>query len=108
MSNATELLRKGATLLKEPCSNCGNLQLRYKNKILCINCNDISNLESLEIIDSNEVTSSLMNTVNSKVQKLSKALEKEEDVEKQTRMANLLLVYMKIIETIKKPNKINK
>ena len=39
---------------------------------------------------------------------IKQALEKEEDVDKQARMANLILVYMKILETIKKPSKINK
>ena len=108
MNNATELLRKGATLLKDPCPNCGNLQLRFKNKILCMNCQDISNLESLEIIDTSEVISNLMNTINNKLQKLLKILEKEEDIEKQTKMANLILVYTNIMETIKKSNKSSK
>ena len=31
-------LLRGGTLLSEPCKKCGNLQIKYKGEILCMNC----------------------------------------------------------------------
>lgn len=31
-------LLRGGTLLSEPCKKCGNLQIKYKQEIICMNC----------------------------------------------------------------------
>lgn len=31
-------LLRGGTLLSEPCKKCGNLQIKFKGEILCMNC----------------------------------------------------------------------
>src|SRR5215210_9473129 len=31
-------LLKGGTLLSEPCKKCGNLQIKYKEEVICMNC----------------------------------------------------------------------
>jgi UPF0148 protein len=31
-------LLRGGTLLSEPCKKCGNLQIKYKQDIVCMNC----------------------------------------------------------------------
>jgi uncharacterized Zn finger protein (UPF0148 family) len=31
-------LLRGGTLLSEPCKKCGNLQIKFKGEILCLNC----------------------------------------------------------------------
>ncbi len=31
-------LLRGGTLLSEPCKKCGNLQIKYKQDIICMNC----------------------------------------------------------------------
>ncbi|MEM3437580.1 MAG: Sjogren's syndrome/scleroderma autoantigen 1 family protein [Nitrososphaerales archaeon] len=102
ISDATELIRRGATLLKEACPNCGGLQIKYKNRILCINCNDLSHISSIEISNISELTTNLEELALIKIQRLYDALSKEEDLDKQARIANLILLYMDIIERIKK------
>jgi len=102
ISNATELIRKGATLLKEVCPKCGGLQVRYKNRNFCLNCDDLSNIRAIEIRTISELTTDLGELVVSKIQRLSDALSKEEDLDKQARIANLILLYMDIMEKIKK------
>ncbi|MDN5866771.1 MAG: autoantigen p27 domain-containing protein [Candidatus Nitrosocosmicus sp.] len=29
---------RGGTLLSEPCKKCGNLQIKYKEDVICMNC----------------------------------------------------------------------
>ena len=43
-----EMMRKGATLLREPCPECGGILFRYKGKDICPVC---SGLESVEELD---------------------------------------------------------
>jgi UPF0148 protein len=31
-------LLRGGTLLSEPCKKCGNLQIKYKESVICMNC----------------------------------------------------------------------
>jgi len=31
-------LLRGGTLLSEPCKKCGNLQIKYKEEVICMNC----------------------------------------------------------------------
>ena len=34
-------LLRGGTLLSEPCKKCGNLQIKYKEDVICMNCQHI-------------------------------------------------------------------
>jgi UPF0148 protein len=43
-----EMLRRGATLLREPCPECGGILLRYNGKDVCPACSGITSIEELE------------------------------------------------------------
>jgi UPF0148 protein len=45
-------LLRGGTLLSEPCKKCGNLQIKYKDEVICINCQHLEQdkIEQLETI----------------------------------------------------------
>ena len=43
-----ELLRRGATLLREPCPRCGGLMVRYKGVTFCPRCWGIKSIEEIE------------------------------------------------------------
>jgi uncharacterized Zn finger protein (UPF0148 family) len=38
IKNAADLLLKGGTLLSTSCDNCGGVQIRFKDNIVCVNC----------------------------------------------------------------------
>ena len=38
IKNAADLLLKGGTLLSSSCDNCGGVQIRFKENIVCVNC----------------------------------------------------------------------
>jgi len=43
-------LLRGGTLLSEPCKKCGNLQIKFKGEILCMNCQAETKKENLPSI----------------------------------------------------------
>lgn len=51
LKNGAELLLKGGSLLKTSCNNCSGVQIRYKDKVICINC-------GLEIIENSDIGNS--------------------------------------------------
>ncbi|HJT83202.1 MAG TPA: autoantigen p27 domain-containing protein [Nitrososphaeraceae archaeon] len=38
IKNAADLLLKGGTLLSSSCDNCGGVQIKFKENIVCVNC----------------------------------------------------------------------
>ena len=38
IKNAAALLLKGGSLISEPCSECGGVQVKFKENIICVNC----------------------------------------------------------------------
>ncbi|MBI2184746.1 MAG: hypothetical protein HYU39_07300 [Thaumarchaeota archaeon] len=95
---AAEILRKGATLLKEPCPKCGGVQIRYKNRTLCTNCDDLSNIEALEAPQPTEVIGKLKDLIAAKIGEASLLLKEEKNIERQTQLAALLLRYVELME----------
>ncbi|MGA1974158.1 MAG: Sjogren's syndrome/scleroderma autoantigen 1 family protein [Conexivisphaerales archaeon] len=43
-----EMLKKGATLLREPCPECGGIIFRYRGSDVCPSCSGITNMEELD------------------------------------------------------------
>lgn len=53
-----ELMRRGATLLNDACPRCGGIQIRFKERVYCVNEDDISSVLSGSAQNSNGVSSS--------------------------------------------------
>ena len=102
ISDAAELMKKGASLLGETCPKCGGLQVRYKDRTYCLSCNDLSDLDIMKSgVPTSDIPQNLRGLIMSKLQKLSEALSKEEEIDRQAKIADLILLYMEIIERIK-------
>jgi UPF0148 protein len=43
-----EMMRQGATLLREPCPQCGGILLRFKGKDICPSCSGITSIDDVE------------------------------------------------------------
>ncbi len=89
IKGGAELLLKGASLLKEPCEICNGVQLDYKNKIICVNCNK-------EIQKSNESTNL------KKENKIENRFEQKDTLEKKTFQDSIDFLQIKIINSIEK------
>lgn len=89
IKGGAELLLKGASLLKEPCEICNGVQLDYKNKIICVNCNK-------EIQKSNESKNL------KKENKIENRFEQNDTLERKTFQASIDFLQIKIINSIEK------
>jgi UPF0148 protein len=43
-----EMMKKGATLLREPCPECGGILFRYKGRDICPICSGLERVEELD------------------------------------------------------------
>ncbi|MEM4278212.1 MAG: Sjogren's syndrome/scleroderma autoantigen 1 family protein [Candidatus Nitrosocaldus sp.] len=97
MKTAAEMLRKGGTLVKEACSKCKGVQVKYSGRLICINCGNQTVLVE-EARD--ESLHDLKSVIIAKVNSIAKILERESDVAKQMEMARLLLYYLEILAKV--------
>jgi UPF0148 protein len=64
-------LLRGGTLLSEPCKKCGNLQIKFKQDVICMNCQNSDQ-------DNTEPLKTLANDIETKTE-ASNADSREED-----------------------------
>jgi uncharacterized Zn finger protein (UPF0148 family) len=110
IKNAAELLTRGASLINEGCPKCRGVQVKFKEIITCINCgnrqkpfNNLSSIDSKQnsiVEDSKRVPLELIETrVSYKIVKLINILDNDiEDISDQKKKADLLELYLRIIE----------
>jgi len=123
-------LLRGGTLLSEPCKKCGNLQIKFKQDVICMNCqnseqdkiehqktlaNDIepktevSNADSEEedkritntYSDINDVLSQIENQVLLTLVNLSKEQDALSSPKKYKRYLKIVQTSLKTVEMIK-------
>jgi uncharacterized Zn finger protein (UPF0148 family) len=124
-------LLRGGTLLSEPCKKCGNLQIKYKEDVICMNCqhleqdkieqqetivNDIETRKEVGKVGSEEEDKRTLNTFNDIQEVLSQIerhvlqtlveLNKEQDAiaspKKYKRYLEIVQTGLKTIEMIKR------
>ena len=111
IKNAAELLTRGASLINEGCPKCRGVQVKFKEIITCINCgnqqnvlNNVSSIDSKQqstVEDSKRVpVEAIENKVTYKIMKLINILDEDnnEDISDQKKKAELLELYLRIIE----------
>lgn len=107
---AVEMLLKGATLVAEPCPYCKGVRVMRDGNALCISCGkepdnqkpDDPKSGSEKKADFDQKTSSFVDSLNKKLEQLTKELESEKDYEKQQQ---ILKSINSLIETIQKLQK---
>ncbi|MGC9208620.1 MAG: Sjogren's syndrome/scleroderma autoantigen 1 family protein [Nitrososphaeria archaeon] len=81
-----EILRRGGTLLAEPCPKCGGILVRYKGRTFCPNCDNINSIEDLEA--KAELRPAELKDIEDMIkQRLAAVLKNEADEEKASRIA---------------------
>jgi UPF0148 protein len=99
---AVEMLLQGATMLKEPCPYCSGVRIMKEGKAFCVSCGREPEKRNVPKQDNKKQKSSLIETLENKLEVLSKELEKESDHEKQQ---NILKSINALIEAMDKINK---
>jgi UPF0148 protein len=106
---AVEMLLKGATLVAEPCPYCNGVRVMKDGNALCISCGKKPDQKQIAPDQKSDDTKTidqkknpLVESMNKKLEMLTKELESEKDHEKQQQ---ILKSINSLIETIQKLQK---
>jgi len=107
LKDAASLLLKGASLINEPCPKCRGVQVKFKNKNICVNCDDSKSSSGLvaqpipsvgkapKPSGSERIPSSI---IEQKIVLLIQELQDESDLSIQKAKADLLETYLRILD----------
>ena len=98
--STVELMRKGAVMIKDPCSVCNGVQLRYKGRVYCTNHDDLTvALQAKEILFP-DVAEDLKNLLLVKLKESMSLVENERDLEKLDRLVSLMTSYVDLLRKL--------
>lgn len=111
------LLANGGTLTSDPCPKCSGVQVRFGDKITCINCGNEVNtatagikpkVEQDDVVQDkvvpargSAVLASAMSLIEEKIASLASEIRVENDISVQRQKADLLDRYLGILEKAK-------
>jgi UPF0148 protein len=125
ITNTADLIRRGATLLNEPCPRCGGVQIRFKGRVYCINEDDIDSILSSPLQQPTKAepivqpiteqaktdntlqpkpseNAKLKATLEEKLGIISKQLETSQDFEQQAKLLDLISRYLETLGKLKR------
>ena len=116
IKNAAALLLKGGSLISEPCSECGGVQVRFKENIICVNCRNKQSITKHSNSNATQHKRPPMLQVNServeveiaparfiiqdKVLTLASEVREEADLAIQKQKADLMDTYLGILQKL--------
>jgi UPF0148 protein len=116
IKNAAALLLKGGSLISEPCSECGGVQVRFKENIICVNCRNKQNITKHSNSNATQHKRPPMLQVNServeveiaparfiiqdKILTLASEVREEADLAIQKQKADLMNIYLDILQKL--------
>jgi UPF0148 protein len=99
-----ELLRQGATMLAQACPQCASPLLKIGDDIYCATCDRrIVIVESDDEVESYAIKAlipQLRETLLKKLKTLNTYLESENDTEKLTKLANLMVLLLQALHRL--------
>lgn len=100
MKVAAELVRKGATVMGEPCQQCGGIQVRYRGKVYCTGHEDLSPALKAEEISFETVSAEMRQVLLTKLGQAAALLEGEKDMANQDRLVSLMVKYYDFLQKL--------
>ena len=100
MKTTVELVRKGATILSEPCQTCGGVQVRYHGKTYCTSHDDLSAVLRERDVSYDSVVASLRQLLLSKMAESMSLLEKEKDNATQDELITLVTKFYDLLQKL--------
>ena len=97
---AIEMLLSGATLLSEPCPYCKGVRVMKEGQALCTKCGRKPEKREITVEEKEEKTP-LIDTLEKKLEELSKELEQEKDHDKQQSILKSINSILEMKEKIK-------
>ena len=102
-----EIVRRGGTLLAEPCPRCGGLMVRYKGRTICPRCDNITSIEQLESIGKGNEIDIIQQQIIKKIKDLLASKENDELISKSLFYYSKALVELKKLSGEKNENNNN-
>ena len=100
MKMAAELVRKGATVMSEPCQQCGGIQIRYRGKVYCTGHEDLSPALKAEEVSLDTVMAEMRQVLLTKLSQTVALLEGEKDMADQDRLVSLMSKYLDLLQKL--------
>ncbi len=100
MKLAVELVRKGATMLGEPCAKCGGVKVSYHGRVDCTGHEDLSSVVAAETVSMDTVLMGLKEVLLSKLNEAASSLGQEKDSTKQEQLVSLMTRYYDLLEKL--------
>jgi UPF0148 protein len=102
MKLAAELVRKGATIMGEPCQQCGGIQVRYRGKVYCTGHEDLSSVLKTEGVSFDTVVDQMREVLVTKLNEAAGLLETEKDPVAQDKLVSLMAKYFDLLQKLPK------
>ncbi len=99
-----ELIRRGATLLKESCPKCGGLMVKYKGKVICPTCSKAKTVKEIEeeLISKGALEPLISEIIEKRVHELIKSIEGLPSVKKEKEVVELILLYYQLLNEVRR------
>jgi len=101
MQKAAKMVINGATILSEPCPYCKGVRIMKDGNALCINCGKEPEQKQIKKQAKGKKSAAVLNTLEGKLEKLSKQLENEDDPTKQQKLIKSIDDLIGIIARLK-------
>ncbi len=98
---AVKILLGGGTMLSEPCPYCKGVRVMKDGNALCVNCGKEPEEKPVKSQSKNEDSTSTLQTLEKKLEKLSSQLEKENEPTKQQELIKSIDLLINLIAKLK-------
>jgi len=99
---AVEMLLQGATLLREPCPYCSGVRVMKEGQAFCVSCGREPEKRNIIKQDNKDQKTKLIETLEKKLEVISKELEQESDHEKQQTILKSINSLIEALDKIKR------
>ena len=101
---AVEMLLKGATLLAEPCPYCKGVRVMKEGNAFCVSCGKEPDQSKVAETPqkSDQKPNPILDSMNKKLEELTKELEAEKDHEKQQLILKSINALLETVQKLQK------
>ncbi len=97
---AAELVSRGATMLADPCPQCGGIQVRYRGKVYCTSHDDLSSITTIAAVSYDSVVAQMREVLLTRLNETTAALGTEKDPTKQDQLVSLAAKYFELLQKL--------
>jgi UPF0148 protein len=100
MKLAAELVSRGATMLADPCPQCGGILVRYRGKIYCTSHDDLSSITKTAAVSYDTVVAQMREVLLTKLTQTTAVLGTEKDPAKEEQLVSLAAKCFELLQKL--------